>query len=76
VAALTLPEATAKLSTSEYVPVSCGGIGRDVQEFPSPLEIINGICAPVISLLLVPGRPIETVNPVVPANCVVSDIVT
>jgi hypothetical protein len=74
VAALTLPATTAKLSTSEYVPVSCGGIGRDVQEFPSPLETINDLCAR--HLIVVDAWLASDSQPVVPANCVVSDMVT
>src|SRR5260370_6088594 len=37
---------------------------------------MSGTSVPVISRLLVPGRPMDTVSPVVPANCVVSDTVT
>jgi hypothetical protein len=49
VAAFTFPEVTAKLSTTEYVPVSCGGIGRADQKLASPLDTMSGTSAPVIS---------------------------
>ncbi len=70
---LTVPEVTAKFRTIEYVVFMIGGMGLADQKFVSPLDNIRGTAAPVISALFDPVRPIETVNPVTPANCTVSE---
>jgi hypothetical protein len=43
VAVLTFAPGAVKLSTMEYVLVSCGGMGRAVQKFASPLDAMQAL---------------------------------